>query len=134
MNADNRKILVVTTNLFFLPRVQNVAAPNGYETRQVMTIERLHEELSDGDTKLALLDLEGESDFWGDAIKVLLDLGTPRPKVVGYGGHSNIAMLDQAKKLGCDLVLTKGQFSRDLQKLIASEGVEVGEPVTDHMR
>ena len=129
-----KKVLVITTDLFFLPRVQNVATPNGYDTRQVMTVDRLQEELSEGNSILALVDLEGEFDLWSEAIKTLLDVGDSRPKVVGYGGHSNIKMLDEAKKLGCDLVLTKGQFSRDLQKLIGSQGSEVGEPVNDHMR
>jgi ActR/RegA family two-component response regulator len=134
MIAEKEKVLVVTTDLFFLPRVQNVATPNGYATRQVMTIERLQEELSEGVSILALVDLEGDSDFWSEAVKTLVDFTEQRPKIVGYGGHTNIKMLDRAKKLGCDLVLTKGQFSRDLQKLISSQGSEVGEPVTDHMR
>lgn len=133
MSNDKRKILVLSTNLFFLPRVQNVATPNGYDVRQVMTIERLQQELSDGDSKLAFVDLEGESNFWSDAIRQLLDAGESRPMVIGYGGHSNLTILERAKKFGCDLVLTKGQFSRDLHKLIESGGHEIGEAVTDHM-
>ena len=39
-------------------------------------------------------------------------------EVIGYGGHTNTAMLQRAEEVGCDMVLTKGQFSRDLGKLI----------------
>ena len=116
----SRKVLVVATNLFFLPRVQNIAAPSGCETRQVMTVDRLHEEMADGETVLVLVDLEADPEFWGEAVRAVLAGGEGRPQVVGYGGHTNTAMLEKAQKVGCDLVLTKGQFSRDLGKLISN--------------
>ena len=115
----SKKVLVIATNLFFLPRIQNIAAPSGCNTRQVMTIDRLKEEMADGETVLVLVDLEADPDFWGDAVRTVLASGPSRPKIVGYGGHTNTAMLQKAEEAGCDLVLTKGQFSRDLSKLIA---------------
>ena len=115
----SKKVLVVATNLFFLPRIQNIAAPSGCDTRQVMTIDRLNEEMADGGTVLVLVDLEADVDFWGEAVRAILASGEARPKVVGYGGHTNTVMLQMAEEVGCDLVLTKGQFSRDLAKLIA---------------
>ena len=113
-----QKILVIATNLFFLPRIQNIAAPSGCETRQVMTVDRLNEEMAEGETVLVLVDLEADADFWGEAVGTVLAIGEARPQVVGYGGHTNTAMLQKAEEAGCDLVLTKGQFSRDLAKLI----------------
>ena len=114
----NKNILVVATNLFFLPRVQNMAAPSGCDTRQVMTVDRLHEEMAEGETVLVLVDLEADAEFWTDAVRAVLASGEGRPRVVGYGGHTNTAMLQRAEEVGCDMVLTKGQFSRDLGKLI----------------
>ena len=111
-----QKVLVIATNLFFLPRIQNIAAPSGCDTRQVMTIDRLKEEMADGETVLVLVDLEANPDFWGEAVGRVLASGPSRPQVVGYGGHTNTAMLQKAEEVGCDLVLTKGQFSRDLSK------------------
>ena len=113
-----KKVLVVATNLFFLPRVQNMAAPSGCETRQVMTVDRLNEEMTEGETVLVLVDLEADTEFWTDAVRAVLASGDARPQVVGYGGHTNTAFLQRAEEVGCDLVLTKGQFSRDLGKLI----------------
>jgi len=123
----NKKILVVATNLFFLPRVQNMAAPSGCETRQVMTVDRLNEEMTEGETVLVLVDLEADTEFWTDAVRAVLASGDARPQVVGYGGHTNTAMLQRAEEVGCDMVLTKGQFSRDLGKLIA-EAAQSGTP------
>ena len=115
----SKKVLVVATNLFFLPRIQNIAAPSGCETRQVMTVDRLNEEMAEGETALVLVDLEADPEFWGEAVRAVLAGGESRPQVVGYGGHTNTEMLQRAEEVGCDLVLTKGQFSRDLAKLIA---------------
>ena len=115
----SKKVLVIATNLFFLPRIQNLAAPSGCETRQVMSVDRLNEEMSDGETALVLVDLEADPDFWGEAVSTILARGESRPQIVGYGGHTNTVMLQKAEEAGCDLVLTKGQFSRDLVKLIA---------------
>ena len=125
-----QKILVIATNLFFLPRIQNMAVPSGCDTRQVMTIDRLNEEMADGGTVLVLVDLEADADFWEEAVKTVLASGESRPQVVGYGGHTNTEMLQRAKEAGCDLVLTKGQFSRDLAKLIAdaAESVAPNDP------
>lgn len=122
----SKKILVIATNLFFLPRIQNMAAPSGYETRQVMTIDRLREELTDGTAVLALVDLEADPNFWAEAVRMVLSRGEARPQVVGYGGHTNATMLRRGEEVGCDLVLTKGQFSRDLSKLIANAAETVG--------
>ena len=117
---NEKKILVIATNLFFLPRVQNVASAHGCDTRQVMTLDRLREEMADGSpVVLALVDLEGDPGFWEEAVRTMQDARPSPPKIVGYGGHTNTAMLHKAQEVGCDLVLTKGQFSRDLAKLIA---------------
>ena len=122
---QREKILVIATNLFFMPRIQNIAAPSGCNTRQVMTIDRLKEEMADGETVLVLVDLEADPDFWGEAVGRVLASGPSRPQVVGYGGHTNTEMLQRAEEAGCDLVLTKGQFSRDLAKLIAEAAESV---------
>ena len=122
-----KKILVVATNLFFLPRIQNMAAPSGCETRQVMTVDRLHEEMAEDETVLVLVDIEADPELWGEAVKTVLASGEAQPQVVGYGGHTNTAMLQRAEEVGCDMVLTKGQFSRDLAKLIG-EAAQSGTP------
>ena len=74
--------------------------------------------MAEGETVLVLVDLEADAEFWTDAVRTVLTSGETRPQVVGYGGHTNMVMLQRAEEVGCDMVLTKGQFSRDLGKLI----------------
>ena len=90
-----------------------------------MTVDRLNEELVEGETVLVLVDLEAEADFWVEAVSTILARGESRPQIIGYGGHTNTVMLQKAEEVGCDLVLTKGQFSRDLAKLIADAAESV---------
>ena len=41
---------------------------------------------------------------------------------MAFGPHEDVAMLERARDLGCDIVLNKGEFNRDLPKII--EGVK----------
>ena len=86
--------------------------------------------MAEGETVLVLVDLEADPDFWGEAVRTVLASGEARPQIVGYGGHTNVTMLQKAKEVGCDLVLTKGQFRRDLARLIADavESVAPNDP------
>jgi DNA-binding NarL/FixJ family response regulator len=38
----------------------------------------------------------------------------PRPFVLGYGSHVDVATLKKAREAGCDLVLPRSQFVEDL--------------------
>lgn len=71
---------------------------------------------------MILFDLEGDESIW---IKVLEYLGqqeTGGAKLVAFGPHENMAVLERAKVLGCDLILSKGEFNRDLPKILQELG------------
>jgi len=40
-------------------------------------------------------------------------------KVIAFGPHSDEAGMAKARELGCDLVISKGEFSRDMVKILA---------------
>ena len=78
---DRRAILLVGQNLFFLPRIQNVAGPSGYEVRLTTGAPKFWELYDEGDVALVLVDLEGDKtrilgpQLSGDCESALL----PRP-------------------------------------------------------
>jgi DNA-binding response OmpR family regulator len=37
------------------------------------------------------------------------------PRIVAYGSHVNTELLQAARDAGCDVVLSRGQFTRDLE-------------------
>ena len=119
------KVLVVGHNLFFLPRIQNVATPYDYEVIQTSTVERFWHERGEGKTALILIDLEGEKDIWTGIVEALRAQDGPVPRIVAFGPHADVVTLELAKSLGCDAVLTKGQFSSSLHKIVGSRGADV---------
>ena len=123
--SDRKSILVVGQNLFFLPRIQNVAGPSGYEVRLTATAPKFWELYDEGDVALVLVDLEGDKDTWATVIRGLGERAPPVSRVVAFGPHADIATLELARELGCDAVLTKGEFSDALRKIVETEGAEV---------
>ena len=43
---------------------------------------------------------------------------------MAFGPHENVAWLERAKVLGCDLALSRGEFNRDLLKILLGLGKE----------
>ena len=122
---DGKAILVVGRNLFFLPRIQNVATPSGYDVKLTSTAPEFWEAYDKGDIALVLVDLEGDKDTWTAVVRGLRERDPPTSRVVAFGPHADIETLDLARELGCDAVLTKGEFSGALRKIVETEGAEV---------
>ncbi|MCH8869450.1 MAG: hypothetical protein IIC85_07035 [Chloroflexi bacterium] len=118
--SEPKTVLVVGQNLFFLPRIQNAATPNGYKVVQTRTEAEFRESFEEGTTALVLVDLEGDAEEWPKVVQGLRGEKRASVKVVAFGPHSDEAGMARARDLGCDLVLSKGEFSRDLIKLLAS--------------
>ena len=122
---DRKTILVVGKNLFFLPRIQNVASPSGYDVKLISTAPEFWQAHDEGDTPLVLVDLEGDVEIWTSVVRGLGERASSTSKVVAFGPHSEVSTLDLARELGCDAVLTKGEFSGALRTIVETEGVEV---------
>ena len=123
--SDRKAILVVGQNLFFLPRIQNVAGPSGYEVRLTARAPKFWELYDEGNVALVLVDLEGDKDTWVRLVRELRERDAPTPRVVAFGPHADIATLELARELGCDAVLTKGEFSGALKRIVETEGAEL---------
>ena len=115
-------ILVVAQNLFFLPRIVNVANPYQYSVKRAESVSRFWSEYSSESTALVLVDLAGDKNIWTKVITDLVNAGQPRPRIVGFGPHSDVEILEFASNLGCDKVLTRGEFSASLSKIVESKG------------
>ena len=113
------KIILVAQDLFFLPRVYNAAAPQGYEVTQAQTSDRFRDLYTEGRTALVLVDLAGDDAEWRPVVERLS--GEPgRPRIVAFGNHADEQALEQAVALGCDAALSNAELSRDIVKIIES--------------
>ena len=113
-------------NLFFLGRVEAQAEPLGYEVRWATTQSAFWDYYASRRPALILVDLEGDESIWSKVLEDIDHQGAGGTKVVAFGPHENVAMLEQAKNLGCELVLNKGEFNRDLPKIIERIRVDSG--------
>lgn len=117
MDSDRKTVLLVGQNLFFLGRIDALAEPLGHEVYRAGTESDFKEKARDHQLALVLVDLEGDESVW---VKVLEDIKNNRAgvKSVAFGPHENTAVLQQARDLGCSMVLNKGEFNRDLPRII----------------
>ncbi len=123
LDSDKETVLLVGQNLFFLGRVEVLAESLGYEVQQATTESAFWEYHASRRPALILVDLEGDESIWSNVLADIDHQGAGEVKVVAFGPHENVAMLERARNLGCDLVLNKGEFNRDLPKII--EGIKV---------
>ncbi len=123
LDSDRETILLVGQNLFFLGRVEAQAEPLGYEVQWATTQSAFLECYASRRPALILVDLEGDESIWTNVLEDIDHQEAGGVKVVAFGPHENVAMLERARNLGCGLVLNKGEFNRDLPKII--EGVKL---------
>ena len=123
LDSDKQTVLLVGQNLFFLGRIEAQAEPLGYEVQRATTESIFWEHYANRIPALILVDLEGDESIWSKVLENIDKQEDGAVKVVAFGPHENVAMLERARNLGCDLVLNKGEFNRDLPKII--EGIRV---------
>lgn len=126
--------LVLTGNLFFIPRIESAAARCGMEAIYGNSAAGLLQSTAGRAIALALVDLELDETAWADGLPLLAaalkpDGGGPEAApVIAYGPHGNAATLRKARALGCDAVLTKRDFSQRLPELLKTRGRAVLSP------
>jgi CheY-like chemotaxis protein len=117
-------VLVLTSNLFFLPRIESAAEHFGLEVASVASATALLEAAGTRTVSLVLVDLEVDEPVWSEAITAVNESvrkdGTPL--VVAYGPHGEPEVLRKARELGSDAVIIKRDFSERLPELLESRG------------
>ena len=117
---NGETIVLVGQNLFFLGRVEIQVEPFGYEVRWAKTRSAFNEHSSNRQPALILVDLERDESIWTGVFQDAGNQETGGVKIVAFGPHEDVDMLERARNLGCDLVLNKGEFNRDLPKMLES--------------
>ena len=126
-DSSKGAVLLVGQNLFFLGRIEAAAEPLGYQVRRATTEAAFRNQLEGTPPDLILVDLEGDESTWVGALDVLKESRPVSTRLIAFGPHEQVATLEQARVLGCDLVLNKGEFNRDLAKILADLGSSAGQ-------
>ena len=109
-----------------LGRVEALSEPRGCDVQRASTEPAFWEIYGGRKPALILVDLEGDESTWSKVLEGINHRDPSGAKVIAFGPHENVALLQRAKDLGCDLVLNKGEFNRDLPKIIERLGGDAG--------
>ena len=122
--GQRESVLVLTSNLFFLPRIESAAEHFGLEVVSVASATALLEAAEGRNVSLVLVDLEMDEPVWSKAITAVNDSvkSDDTPLVVAYGPHGEPEVLRKARELGSDAVIIKRDFSERLPELLESRG------------
>ena len=123
--------LVLTGNLFFIPRIESAAVRSGLEAIYGNSASGLLKSIAGREVALALVDLEAEEADWLEGIALLKSslagdaTGDSATSLIAYGPHGDAEALRKARLAGCDAVLTKRSFSQHLPELMKTRGQSV---------
>lgn len=108
-------VLLVSSNLFFFPRIKTAAKKFNFVTKMVTNINDLDKSEKNDKIQFILIDLE--FDAWAQILRAIKTKDINCKSIIAFGPHSDIDSFEKAKNLGCTSVLPKGTFSNKLPEL-----------------
>lgn len=111
-------MLVGVRDLFFREKINETARQSNVSVRfaQPTELERLSAEEK---PRLIILDLEEEPEEYLLLVRRLKAVKPDQtPRILGYLSHVNANLREQALQAGCDAVLPRSTFSRDLPQIL----------------
>lgn len=143
--ASRQRILALTSDVFIIPRLEDVARRLGFQLetagadlldtpkeladRRIPLTEPLEgrgagfvQSIAADPPVLIVVDLTSDPASWKPWIQMLkTSSATRRVPVVAFGPHVESEPLDEARRLGADRVVTRGQFHREMVEILHSE-------------
>ena len=118
----NQKLLVaLEDDLFFVGKIDNAANQVGYRMEVAQTASGLDRKVKESHPDLVILDLTTEDIDLKETVQGL-KRASPGTPILAFGPHADEALLAKASEAGCDAVVTKAVFSRELPDLIRRYG------------
>jgi CheY-like chemotaxis protein len=117
------RVLALVDDLLFLSRIREAArgADGDVEVRPVRSPTQLVDGVREG-ARLVLVDADSTRLPWVEAVAALRQEapGGSSPPVVAFFSHVNADRAEQARAAGCDRVLARGAFVKELPSLLAT--------------
>jgi CheY-like chemotaxis protein len=123
-------VLALVDDLLFLSRIREAARGSGLEVRAVRRPSELVAGVRDGG-RLVLVDADSARLPWADAVAALRrepSRGADPIPVVAFFSHVDAERAEEARAAGCDRVLPRGAFVRDLPQILAGTAARSPSP------
>lgn len=111
--------LVLSDDLIFMSRISATAQAAGLAVRQARTPAELVALARQFAPAGVILDLQNPGLDLPALLAELRAICAPMPRVVGYGSHVEAELLRAAREAGCDPVLPRSKFVKDLDRDLA---------------
>ena len=119
MAEENRyRVVAGVPDLFFAAKIGETARQLGVAVEFASSGQIVLEKAS-GTPSLVILDLGAAAlDPIGLIAQLKADPALKSSRVVGFVNHERTDLVEQAREAGCDQVLTRGAFAKDLPGLL----------------
>jgi PleD family two-component response regulator len=117
--SQNPKILAVLDDLFFSSKIRETAKAIGLGVEFIKNTNGLTQKLQNEKPSLVIFDLNSKLTSPLETIKELKS--SPDLKdvtVLGYLSHVQTGLKEESAKAGCDLVLPRSKFSKELKEIL----------------
>ena len=110
-------VLALVDDLFFQAKIMETAKHVGVTVRACSTPDALFAEIAQEQPKLIILDLNARS----SPVAALpnIQAGANGVPVIGFLSHVQTDLAQQARAAGCQRVMARSQFTRDLATILA---------------
>jgi CheY-like chemotaxis protein len=123
----SRRVLAAVEDLLFRSKISETAEVLGIEAKFPRNKEKVLESLRESPPDLLVLDLNSMRFEPLDVLRTLRsDQVTQRTPTVGFLSHVQGDLALAAKEAGCDRVMARSAFTRDLPKILAGGEAGVG--------
>lgn len=117
--VQSPSVVFLGNDLMFQSRIGSVVRSSGFRFLAIRDVSKLSEGLSnETQVKWVLVDL-GMAGLKLPELPGLVRTSVPGARLLGYGAHVQKDVLDVAVESGFDLVLTRGQFDRDMAEILS---------------
>jgi CheY-like chemotaxis protein len=111
--------LVLSDDLVFMSRISATAQAAGLSVRQARTPAALVAMARESTPGGVIIDLQNPGLDLPALLAELRAVCSPMPRVMGYGSHVEAELLKAAREAGCDPVLPRSKFVKDLDRDLA---------------
>ena len=119
-----RRVLAAVEDLLFRSKISETADSLGVEAMFPRTRERLLEALRESPPDLLVLDLNSRRFEPLELLRTLRSTEAARQTpTVGFLSHVQGDLAVAAKEAGCDRVVARSAFTRDLPRILAGDGL-----------
>lgn len=115
-----RNTLALLDNLFFSAKINAAAAPAGYHVAYAKTAEQALSLARSLSPALILLDLDANAcGPFAFLAELKADPHLQIVPTVGFVSHVNLATQERARAMGCDRIMARSAFDRNLPTLFS---------------